>query len=99
MMGGVFSERTTARSPDTISVMLEYREGYRSAITGKGNRLVGTAETGEARDRNHTANLFDCIRSRKHPTPPVEIGYKSAIAVLMSNIAYRENATSPSKRP
>jgi hypothetical protein len=35
------------------------------------------------------ANWFACIRDRKQPNAPVEIGYKSAIAVHMSNLAYR----------
>lgn len=56
----------------------------------KVNRPDGTAATGESPDQNHMANFFDCVRSRKQPNAPVEIGYKSAVAVLMSNIAYRE---------
>ncbi|MBV9084348.1 MAG: Gfo/Idh/MocA family oxidoreductase [Acidobacteriaceae bacterium] len=65
----------------------------RSAIAyypEKANRPDGEAAKGESKDQNHMANFFDCMRTRKQPNAPVEIGYKSAVAVLMSNIAYRE---------
>jgi predicted dehydrogenase len=56
----------------------------------KANRPGGTALTGEATNQNHMANFFDCVRSRKKPNAPVEIGYRSAVAAHMANIAYRQ---------
>jgi len=56
----------------------------------KANRPGAASATSETPDQNHMANFFECVRSRKQPNAPVEIGYKSAIAVLMSNISYRE---------
>jgi hypothetical protein len=35
------------------------------------------------------ANFVACIRSRKEPNAPVEIGYRSAVAAHMANLAYR----------
>jgi hypothetical protein len=35
-------------------------------------------------------NWIDCVRSRKMPNAPVEIGYRSAIAAHMANLAYRK---------
>jgi hypothetical protein len=35
-------------------------------------------------------NWLDCMRSRKTPNASVDIGYRSAIAAHMVNIAYRE---------
>jgi hypothetical protein len=35
------------------------------------------------------ANWIDCVRNRKTPNAPVEIGYRSAIAAHMANLAYR----------
>jgi hypothetical protein len=35
------------------------------------------------------ANWIDCIRSRKAPNAPVEIGYRSAVAAHMANLAHR----------
>jgi hypothetical protein len=32
---------------------------------------------------------MECIRTRKAPNAPVEIGYRSAMAVHMANLAYR----------
>jgi predicted dehydrogenase len=56
----------------------------------KQNRPSGAAITGETKDQNHMANWIDCIRSRKTPNAPVEIGYRSAVAAHMANMAYRE---------
>jgi hypothetical protein len=35
------------------------------------------------------ANWIDCIRTRKAANAPVEIGYRSAVAAHMANLAYR----------
>jgi hypothetical protein len=34
-------------------------------------------------------NWIDCIRSRKAPNAPAEIGYRSAIAVHVANLSYK----------
>ena len=53
------------------------------------NRPAGAARTGETPDQNHMANFIHCVRTRKQPNAPVEIGYRSAVAAHMANIAYR----------
>ena len=53
------------------------------------NRPGGTAVAGDTPDQNHMLNFIDCIRTRKRPNAPVDIGYRSAIAAHMANIAYR----------
>jgi predicted dehydrogenase len=53
------------------------------------NRAGGSVLTSQAPDQNHMANWIDCIRSRRQPNAPVEIGYRSAIAAHMANLAYR----------
>jgi len=53
------------------------------------NRSQGTALPGETPDQDHMGNWIDCIRSRKTPNAPAEIGYRSAIAVHMANLAYK----------
>jgi predicted dehydrogenase len=55
----------------------------------KVNRPHGTALTGRTLDQGHMANWIECVRTRKTPNAPVEIGYRSAIAVHMANLAYR----------
>jgi hypothetical protein len=37
----------------------------------------------------HMQNWFDCIRSRKEPNCPFEIGYRTAIACQMAVASYR----------
>jgi predicted dehydrogenase len=51
----------------------------------------GVAEmTGENKGVNHMANWFECIRSRSKATnAPIEVGYRTAIAGHMANLAYR----------
>jgi predicted dehydrogenase len=53
------------------------------------NRAHGIALTGKTGGQGHMANWIECIRSRKTPNAPVEIGYRSAVAVHMANLAYR----------
>jgi len=53
------------------------------------NNNGGSPLTSDAPDENHMANWVDCIRSRKTPNAPVEIGYRSAVAGHMANLAYR----------
>jgi predicted dehydrogenase len=55
----------------------------------KANRADGTPIEGQAKDQNHFANFVDCIRSRKEPNAPVDIGFRSAIAAHMANLSYR----------
>ena len=56
----------------------------------KVNRPNGAALTGKTPGQDHMTNWVDCIRSRKTPNASVEIGYRSAIAVHMANLAYRQ---------
>lgn len=79
---------------------IEHVAGATDMVTGKSeeftrylpekvNRPQGVELKSETPDRNHMANWIECIRSRKTPNAPVDIGYKSAIAVHMANLAYR----------
>ena len=74
----------------TDMVTGKYTEGI-SYVPEKTNRLDGIAVNGSSTGQNHVANWLECIRSRNQKTnAPVEIGYKSAIAAHMANLAYRE---------
>ena len=79
---------------------IEHVAGATDMVTGRSqeftryfpepiNRPSGAALTSGTKDQNHMANWIDCIRSRKTPNAPVEIGYRSAIAAHMANLAYR----------
>ena len=43
----------------------------------------------DSQNQNHMENWIDCIRSRGMPNAPPEIGYRSAIAVHMANLSYK----------
>ena len=80
---------------------IQHVSGSTDMVTGKSassidylpedvNNPSGRAEKGEAKDTDHMANWMECIRTRKQPNAPVEIGYKSAIAAHMANLAFRQ---------
>lgn len=48
--------------------------------------IVGGSDTTDI----HLQNFFDCVRSRKQPNCPFELGYRSAIACRMALTAFRE---------
>jgi predicted dehydrogenase len=56
----------------------------------KANRADGVVLEGQGRDQDHMTNFIDCVRSRKEPNAPVEIGYRSAVAAHMANLSYRQ---------
>jgi len=56
----------------------------------KDNRPDGVSLEGETKDRDHMANFIECVRARKEPNAPVEIGYRSAVAGHMANMSYRQ---------
>jgi predicted dehydrogenase len=56
----------------------------------KVNQPHRAARTGKTPDQDHMTNWIDCIRSRKTPNASVDIGYRSAIAVHMANLSYRQ---------
>jgi predicted dehydrogenase len=55
----------------------------------KTNRPGGDTTRGQAPNQNHMANWIDCVRSRGIANAPPEIGYRSAIAVHMANLSYK----------
>lgn len=51
--------------------------------------IVGGSDTTNL----HMQNFIDCVRSRKEPSCPVEIGFRSAIACQMAISLYRQGRT------
>jgi len=51
--------------------------------------IVGGGDTTNA----HMQNFFDCVRSRKEPNCPFELGFRSAIACQMAITSYRHGCT------
>jgi predicted dehydrogenase len=80
---------------------IEYIAGATDMVSGESeesiryfpeqvNRPNGVALTGQSPTQNHMANWIDCIRSRNTPNAPVELGYRSAVACHIANLAYRQ---------
>jgi len=55
----------------------------------KTNRPGGESTKGHSHNQDHMANWIDCVRSRGVPNAPPEIGYRSAMAVHMANLSYK----------
>jgi predicted dehydrogenase len=79
---------------------IEYVAGANDMVSGRSedeiryypedaNRPNGAALKGASPSQNHIANWIDCMRSRKAPNAPVELGYRSAVAAHMANLSYR----------
>jgi predicted dehydrogenase len=80
---------------------IERLQGATDMVTGKSrsslryypekdNRADGAALEGQAKGVDHYANFVECVRSRKQPNAPVEIGYRSAVVGHMANMSYRQ---------
>ena len=41
----------------------------------------------------HMQNFFDCVRSRKDPVCPFELGFRTSIACQMAVASYRGQTT------
>jgi hypothetical protein len=41
----------------------------------------------------HMQNFFDCVRSRKEPICPFELGFRTSIACQMAVASYRRQST------
>lgn len=59
------------------------------AVGGEPN-IVGSDDDETAA---HMNNFFDCVRSRKEPNCPFELGFSSAIACQMANASLRQGRT------
>jgi predicted dehydrogenase len=79
---------------------IEYVAGANEMVSGKSeeeinfypesvNRSNGAAMKGDSPSQNHIANWVDCMRTRKTPNAPVELGYSSAVVAHMANLSYR----------
>jgi predicted dehydrogenase len=62
---------------------------------GKKKNEAETAENAGYNDRtgHHMENFFDCVRSRKTPNCPFDMGYRTAIACQMAVASYRRQRT------
>lgn len=64
----------------------EGAEQKAAVSTAGAPNIVGGSDATDA----HLQNFFDCVRSRRQPNCPFELGYRSAIACRMALAAYRE---------
>jgi predicted dehydrogenase len=58
-------------------------------VSGQVPDIVGVSDT----TNQHMQNFLDCVRSRKEPNCPFEIGFRSALACQMAIASYRQGRT------
>jgi predicted dehydrogenase len=87
----ILGNKGTIFRDDHDRVRYEPQDRRRSSISagpvGKNADIVGGGDATLA----HMQNFFDCMRSRKEPNCPFEIGFRSAIACYMCITSYRQN--------
>ena len=85
----VFGAKGTIMHDESDQV-LYVPQGSKTAEAGQND--AGTAgyldSTGQ-----HMQNFFDCVRSRKEPICPFEMGFRSAITCQMAITSYRKQRT------
>ncbi|HRQ48899.1 MAG TPA: Gfo/Idh/MocA family oxidoreductase [Agriterribacter sp.] len=60
------------------------------SLNDMATKVTTDADTGsDDLTLSHVRNWMECVRSRRQPNAPIEAGYNHAIAVIMSNAAYR----------
>ncbi|MEM8526931.1 MAG: Gfo/Idh/MocA family oxidoreductase [Bacteroidota bacterium] len=65
------------------------RRFLESDIEGLVDRKIGANEERVYFSNSHTKNWLDCIKNRKQPICPAEIGHRTASICNISNIAYQ----------
>ena len=72
---------------DRVAYLPQHEQGGAAAAPpiGKGSYQDYTGQ--------HMQNFFDCVRSRKEPACPFEIGFRAAIACQMAIASYRQQRT------
>jgi predicted dehydrogenase len=63
--------------------------GGTSALSGGTPDIVG----GSDETNEHMKNFFECVRSRREPNCPFELGYRSAVACQMAVASMRQGRT------
>jgi len=80
-------ERTSGATEMVAGTLNEDNARY---YPEKVNRPDGAPIVGATDDIQHMGNFLDCVRTRKEPNAPVELGYRTAVAAHMANLSYRQ---------
>jgi predicted dehydrogenase len=81
---------TIERVSDATDMVTGNLKGGARYYPEKVNRADGAPLVGRSKDVQHLGNFLDCVRSRNEPNATVELGYRTAVAAHMANLAYRQ---------
>jgi myo-inositol 2-dehydrogenase/D-chiro-inositol 1-dehydrogenase len=65
------------------------REGVKASSESFLSQEPGEGETRLYRSSNHMKNFLECVRSRKDPVAPVEVGHRSNTICVLAHIAMK----------
>jgi predicted dehydrogenase len=79
----------------TVRFVPEDRQAAASAAEEKTTAAAKPPDLVDSSDTTdlHMRNFIDCVRSRKEPNCPFEIGFRSAVACQMAIASYRQGRT------
>jgi predicted dehydrogenase len=88
------SKGSVIRVVDSVNYLPQSRHAAQkpetsSSVGGEPDILGSDKDDTEA----HMRNFFDCVRSRKEPNCPFELGFSSAIACQMAIVSLRQSRT------
>ncbi len=85
------TEGTVARN-DAAVTYIPSKSGHGAEAARASSEGPGTADIVGGGDETelHMQNFMDCVRSRKEPDCPFEVGFRSAIACQMAVASYRQ---------
>jgi len=86
---------TIVRSGENVAYAPEGHHGRAAAESASAPQGAATPDIVGNGDETpaHMENFFDCVRSRREPNCPFELGFRSAIACQMAIRSYREKRT------
>lgn len=85
------TEGTVTRNDEAVSyIPSESKSDAKAAHASGGAPNTADIVGGGDETDLHMRNFLDCVRSRKEPNCPFEIGFRSAIACQMAVAAYRQ---------
>jgi len=70
-------------------VQVGYGEGLVTEPASLATSKIGPDDIQLYRSANQVQNFIDCVKSRKEPVAPVEVGHRSATVCHLGNIAIR----------
>jgi hypothetical protein len=78
---------------DNVALLPQRRRGAQAAAAAPATAPAIGGGSYKDYTTAHLQNFFDCVRSRKEPVCPFDLGYRVAVACQMAIASYRQQRT------